>query len=104
MEGSSTRSPVEAVRPLMREGTDSASGSTGEPVREVAQGGGPRQGRVPVGTVRTMYVHCTYIVPTVRTMYVHCTYSAHWGQLNLNLNFVFCHIYANCGYFVTSQL
>ena len=32
----------------------------------------------PAGTVRTMYVHCTYIVPTVRTMYVHCTYSARW--------------------------
>ena len=32
----------------------------------------------PVGTERTMYVHCTYIVPTVRTMYVHCTYSARW--------------------------
>ena len=33
---------------------------------------------IPAGTVRTMYVHCTYIVPTVRTMYVHCTYSARW--------------------------
>ena len=36
----------------------------------------------PAGTVRTMYVHCTYIVPTVRTMYVHCTYSARWGGGN----------------------
>ena len=35
-------------------------------------------GYSPAGTVRTMYVHCTYIVPTVRTMYVHCTYSARW--------------------------
>ena len=39
-------------------------------------------GSDPAGTVRTMYVHCTYIVPTVRTMYVHCTYSARWGQNN----------------------
>ena len=35
-------------------------------------------GNYPAGTVRTMYLHCTYIVPTVRTMYVHCTYSARW--------------------------
>ena len=32
----------------------------------------------PAGSVRTMYVHCTYIVPTVSTMYVHCTYTARW--------------------------
>ena len=32
----------------------------------------------PVGTVRTMYVHCTYSWYNVRTMYVHCTYSARW--------------------------
>ena len=36
----------------------------------------------PAGTVRTMYVHCTYIVPTVRTMYVHCTYIACWAGKN----------------------
>ena len=30
------------------------------------------------GTVRTMYVHCTYSWYNVRTMYVHCTYSARW--------------------------
>ena len=32
----------------------------------------------PAGTVRTMYVHCTYSWYNVRTMYVHCTYSARW--------------------------
>ena len=30
---------------------------------------------LPAGTVRTMYVHCTYSWYNVRTMYVHCTYS-----------------------------
>ena len=39
----------------------------------------------PAGTVRTMYVHCTYFVPTVRTMYVHCTYSARWELAKTNL-------------------
>ena len=38
----------------------------------------------PAGTVRTMYVQCTYIVPTVRTMYVHCTYSARWASESLS--------------------
>ena len=38
-----------------------------------------RKPRVPAGTVRTMYVHCTYSWYNVRTMYVHCTYSARWG-------------------------
>ena len=33
----------------------------------------------PAGTVRTMYVHCTYSWYNVRTMYVHCTYSARWA-------------------------
>ena len=28
--------------------------------------------------VRTMYVQCTYSWYNVRTMYVHCTYSARW--------------------------
>ena len=32
----------------------------------------------PAGTVRTMYVHCTYSWYNVRTMYIHCTYSARW--------------------------
>ena len=32
----------------------------------------------PAGTVRTMYVHCTYGWYNVRTLYVHCTYSARW--------------------------
>ena len=32
----------------------------------------------PAGTVRTMYVHCTYSWYNVRTLYVHCTYSARW--------------------------
>ena len=45
----------------------------------------------PAGTVRTMYVHCTYIVPTVRTI-VHCTYSARWVEvkygMDLTSNFV----------------
>ena len=34
--------------------------------------------KIPAGTVRTMYVHCTYSWYNVRTMYVHCTYSARW--------------------------
>ena len=34
----------------------------------------------PAGTVRTMYVHCTYSWYNVRTMYVHCTYSARWEE------------------------
>ena len=33
---------------------------------------------LPAGTVRTMYVQCTYSWYNVRTMYVHCTYSARW--------------------------
>ena len=36
----------------------------------------------PAGTVRKMYVHCTYSWYNVRTMYVHCTYSACWEEVD----------------------